>query len=153
MIFDTSTPLTQYYDAPDFATGITRTKLGLLGYDQTGQQNTWGKISSWIPGVNLLQNQIAKKVAGKGGAGDTALNIKQDFDNRLMKTGLVAGAAAGGLGIAGAAGLTGTGALGTFAAKNASQLMKSGLDLTTKSGGALAFDQNQLITEGQFIYR
>lgn len=137
MIYSTDSPLSQYYKPLDFADDKTSRKLAILGYKNSGEMNTWGKINSWIPGANLLYNKAAEKVASKGGARDSMLNIQQDFDNRVDKIGIEAGV---GLGIAGAA--TGDPAL-----------IGQGLNMTTQFGGSLAFDQNELTTEGGYIYR
>lgn len=137
MIYSTETPLSQYADSPEFADRATQRKLALAGYDQTGQQNTWGKISSWIPGLGLALNKKAERIAEKGGATDTMANVQQDFDNRVDKMGVYAGVVTGAAGIA-----TGN-----------PQLAMQGLNMTTQFGGALAFDQNDLVTEGQYIYR
>ncbi len=137
MIFGTNTPLSQYADSPEFADKQTQRKLALAGYNATGQQNTWGKISSWIPGLGLGLNKRAENIAEKAGATDTMGNIQQDFDNRLDKLGIYGGVAMGALGVA-----TGN-----------PQLAVQGLNMTTQFGGALAFDQNDLVTEGQYIYR
>jgi len=137
MIFSNSSPLSQYADSPEFADKATQRKLALRGYDQTGQQNTWGKISSWIPGWGVALNKGAENVAERAGATDTMNNIQQDFDNRLNKLGIYAGVAMGAAG----------------AATGNPQLAMQGLNMTTQFGGALAFDQNDLVTEGQYIYR
>lgn len=135
MIYSTETPLSQYADSPDFADKATQKKLALLGYKQDGTQNLWGKITSW--GGSLGYNKLASSIAEKAGATDTMANIQQDFDNRLNKMGLVLGVAQG---VGGA--ITGN-----------PQMVIQGLNTTTQFGGALAFDQNDLVTEGQYIYR
>lgn len=135
MIYSTETPLSQYADSPDFADKATQRKLALLGYKQDGTQNLWGKITSW--GGSLGYNKLASSIAEKAGATDTMANIQQDFDNRLNKMGLVLGVAQG---VGGA--ITGN-----------PQMVIQGLNTTTQFGGALAFDQNDLVTEGQYIYR
>lgn len=139
MIYSTETPLSQYADSPEFADRATQRKLALAGYDQTGQQNTWGKISSAMFGgfSSLAANKLASSIAEKAGATDTMANIQQDFDNRLNKMGLVLGVAQG---VGGA--VTGN-----------PQMAIQGLNTATQFGGALAFDQNDLVTEGQYIYR
>ena len=137
-VYGTNSPLSQYAIDPQFATDSkTKAKLGLLGYDQTGQQNAWGKISSWIPGLNLGLNKIAENVAENNGATDTMGNVGEDFDNRLNKNAIVGGAAM---------------AVGGAVTGNPALAMK-GLGMATQFGGALAFDQNNLVTEGQYIYR
>ncbi len=137
-VYGTSSPLSQYAIDPQFATDKkVKTGLGFAGYKPNGEQNLWGKITSWIPGVNLLMNKAAENIAEKNGATDTFENVKEDFDNRLDKTAVIGGAALGAAGLA-------TGNMG---------LAKTGLGLSTQFGGALAFDQNNLVTEGQYIYR
>ena len=137
MIFSQDSPLSQYYKPPEFADDKTQAKLALLGYNKQGQQNLFGKISSWIPGNNLVMNKLAENTARKSGAKDTMTNIQEDFDNRVNKLGIEAGVV---MGAAGA--VTGN-----------PQLIGQGLSMTTKFGGALAFDQNDLTTEGGYIYR
>lgn len=136
MIFTSNTPLSQYYAAPDYVDNpADKFRLAMSGYKSTGEQNAWGKITSWIPGYNMLANKQAQRLAR--GSEDAMQNIGEDWDNRVAKTGIVAGTA---LGIA--AGVTGN-----------PQLAMKGLDMATTFGGQLAFDQNDLITEGQAIYR
>lgn len=135
MIYSTETPLSQYADSPDFADNATQRKLALLGYKQDGTQNLWGKITSW--GGSLGYNKLASSIAEKAGATDTMANIQQDFDNRLNKMGLVLGVAEG---VGGA--ITGN-----------PLMVTQGLNTAIQFGGALAFDQNDLVTEGQYIYR
>lgn len=137
MIYSTETPLSQYADSPDFADKATRRKLALLGYDQTGQQNLWGKMTSFAGLSSLGANKLASSIAEKAGATDTMANIQQDFDNRLNKMGLVQGVVQG---------------VGGAISGNP-QMAIQGLNTTTQFGGALAFDQNDLVTEGQYIYR
>lgn len=136
MIFSGQTPLSQYYAAPDYADNpIEKFRLAMAGYKANGEQNTFGKVMSWVPGYNLAANKQAQNIAK--GSDDTMHNIQQDWDNRLAKTGIVAGTA---LGVAG--GVTGN-----------PELAMQGLNMATTFGGQLAFDQNDLITEGQAIYR
>lgn len=137
MIYSTETPLSQYADSPDFADKATRRKLALLGYDQTGQQNTWGKLTSWAGFASLGANKVAARIAENNGATDAMANINQDFDNRVNKMGVVQGAVQ---------------AIGGAAMGNP-QMAMQGLNTATQFGGSLAFDQNELITEGQYIYR
>ncbi len=137
-VFGSNSPLSQYAIDPQFATDPkTKAKLALAGYKYNGVQNSFGKFTSWIPGLNLGLNKIAENVAENNGATDTMGNVGEDFDNRLNKNAIVGGAA---MGVAGA--VTGNPALA----------MK-GLGMATQFGGALAFDQNNLVTEGQYIYR
>ena len=156
-VYGTSSPLSQYAIDPQFATDSkTKAKLKLLGYDQTGQQTGFGKATSLIPGVGVGMNLAARGVAEKSGATDAWGNIKEDTDNRIMKTaiGVAAGTAAvGGAAALGAIGGAGSGALGTAIAANSGALISGGLGAGAKFGGALAFDQNNLVTEGQYIYR
>lgn len=181
MIFSSDSPLSQQYIKPNFASGATRSKLALAGYDQTGQQTGWGKISSWIPGVGVALNYAAKGIAKHGGAGDTFSNIQEDTDNRWLKLGLegaAATAAFGGLGVLGAGAASGIGGAGGAAAGataagsgsagalgaggtsflgglfgSSKDMLSNGLQAGLKFGGGLAFDQNDLVTEGQYIYR
>lgn len=136
MIFTSNTPLSQHYAAPDYVDNpIEKFRLAMAGYKANGEQNAFGKVTSWIPGFNLAANKQAEKIAR--GNEDTMHNIGEDWDNRVAKTGIVAGTA---LGIAG--GVT-----------ENPQLAMQGLNMATTFGGQLAFDQNDLITEGQAIYR
>ena len=137
MIFTGQTPLSQYYVPPDYVDNpADRARLAMLGYKPSGEQNTWGKIQSWVnPAFALGYNKIAQNVAK--GSEDTMHNIQEDWDNRLAKAGIWTGAA---MAVGGA--VTGN-----------PQLIASGLQMGTKFGGQLAFDQNDLVTEGQAIYR
>lgn len=137
MIYSTETPLSQYADSPDFADNATQRKLALLGYKQDGTQNLWGKMTSFGSFNSLATNKLASSIAEKAGATDTMANIQQDFDNRLNKMGLVLGVAEG---VGGA--ITGN-----------PLMVTQGLNTAIQFGGALAFDQNDLVTEGQYIYR
>jgi len=137
MIYSTETPLSQYADSPDFADNATQRNLALLGYKQDGTQNLWGKMTSFGSFNSLATNKLASSIAEKAGATDTMANIQQDFDNRLNKMGLVLGV------LQGAGGAT----------TGNPQMVIQGLNTTTQFGGALAFDQNDLVTEGQYIYR
>ena len=128
--------MSQYYAAPDYVDNpLDRAKLAMSGYKPNGEQNAFGKVTSWIPGINLAQNAMAQKYAR--GSEDTMHNISEDFDNRLAKTAIV-----GGVAMCVAGGVTGN-----------PMLLQKGLDLTTQFAGQLAFDQNDLVTEGQAIYR
>lgn len=155
MIFTSQTPLSQYYVPPDYVDNpADRAKMAWAGYKPSGEQSTWGKISSWIPGVNLLQNKAAEKASR--GSEDAMQNVQEDFQNRITKTAVglgIVGAGLGGLGALGVIGGAGSGAFGTFVGANSQALMQGGLNLATKFGGQLAFDQNDLVTEGQAIYR
>ncbi len=136
MIFTSNTPSSQYYAAPDYVDNPRDVRrLAMAGYKPTGEQNAFGKIASWIPGINLAQNAMAQKYAR--GSEDAMHNIGEDWDNRVAKTAIVGGVA---MGVAG--GVTGN-----------PMLLQKGLDLTTQFAGQLAFDQNDLVTEGQAIYR
>jgi hypothetical protein len=134
-IFNNSSPLVEYAINPKYATGFAKTRLAMLGYNSNGQQNAIGKISSWVPGLNILNNIEAKHVAEKSGAKTSAMNIGEDFDNRVDKLGIEAGVVQGLVG-----GFTG----------NPEQLL-SGLKTATTYTGSLAFDQND-IQEGDSIY-
>jgi len=137
MIFSNQTPLSQYYAPPDYVDNpADAARLRMLGYKPSGEQTTWGKIQSWLnPIGSLSSNKLAQKVAR--GSEDAMHNIQQDWDNRLAKMGIVAGA-----------GMTVAGAM----AGNP-ELAMQGVQMGVKFGGQLAFDQNDLITEGQAIYR
>ncbi len=136
MIFTSNTPDSQYYAAPDYVDNpLDRAKLAFAGYKANGEQNAWGKTTSWIPGINLAQNAMAQKYAR--GSEDTMHNIGEDWDNRLAKNAIIGGVA---MGVAG--GVT-----------QNPMLLQQGLDMTTQFAGQLAFDQNDLVTEGQAIYR
>ena len=119
-VFSLSRPQSMYAIDPQYATGAEKARLALLGYKASGEQNTWGKINSWMPVSGLTQNLKARNYAKKIGATDTWENIKEDTDNRLMKQGVLAGAAlmaAGGIVAAPAlAGAAGAGAAGAGAA-------------------------------------
>ena len=76
-----------------YAEGWEKSRLAMMGYKATGEQNTWGKINSWIPGTGITTNLRARNYAEKIGATDAWENVKEDTDNRLMKQGVLAGAA------------------------------------------------------------
>lgn len=102
MLFDTQSPMSQYYFAPRYARGADAKVLSLLGYKPDGTQNTWGKISSWLPISGIAANLVAQNI----GTSATRQNVKDDFDNRLQKqfAGLgvaqaVAGFATGNVGV------------------------------------------------------
>ncbi|GAA4420269.1 hypothetical protein GCM10023187_55430 [Nibrella viscosa] len=59
--------------------------LSLMGYNRSGQPNTWGKISSWLPGSSLAMARDARSLALHNGATDTANAIEQDADIRMQK--------------------------------------------------------------------
>ena len=82
-----------YATEPQYATGSEKARLAFLGYKPSGEQNTFGKIMSWTPALGLAQNAMARNYAKKIGATDAWENIKEDTDNRLMKQGVIAGAA------------------------------------------------------------
>lgn len=152
MIFSEQSPLSQYAIDSDFADDATARKLAWLGYKPNGEQSTLGKISSWLPAVGVGLNLAARGVANKNGAEDALANIQQDTDNRLMKTAIGAGVATGGLGVLGATGAIG-GTVGTWASKNAFDLIKGGLGMSANFGGQLAFDQEYDLSEQDYIYR
>lgn len=149
-VFSEQAPLSQYAIEPDY---LNDNKLAWLGYKNDGSQSTWGKISSWIPGVGVGMNLAARGIANKNGAEDTLDMLKQDTDNRIMKTAVGAGVAMGGVGALGAAGALGAGSFGTFAANNALGLAKTGLGMSANFGGQLAFDQQEEADFGDYIYR
>jgi len=122
-VFSLSRPQSMYATDPQYATGAEKARLALLGYKASGEQNTWGKINSWMPVSGLTQNLRARDYAERIGATDTWENIKEDTDNRLMKQGVLVGAtlmAAGGIlaapAIGGALGGAGAGAAGAAGA-------------------------------------
>jgi hypothetical protein len=78
-----------YATDPQYATGSERAGLALRGYKATGEQNTFGKVMSWMPALGLAQNAMARNYAERIGATDTWENIKEDTDNRLMKQGVI----------------------------------------------------------------
>ena len=122
-VFTTTPPGSQYFDAPEYVTD-TRHKLALklLGYNAQGQQNTFGKISSWlIPGHAVVANRVAKKIAKESGARDAAGNIQDDLENRIAKVMTMIGV---GQTVAGAA--TGN-----------PQMIQGGIKNTTQSIGGL----------------
>jgi hypothetical protein len=120
-----------------YAEGSEKARLAMMGYKATGEQNTWGKINSWIPGTGITTNLRARNYAEKIGATDAWENIKEDTDNRLMKQGVIVGV---GLGAAGVA--TGNPALA-----------KAGLSMTSNFAGMLAFDQDEDSEDSNYIYR
>jgi hypothetical protein len=85
MLFDQTNPSSAYWTPPKLASGGAKTRLALFGYKADGSQNTWGKISSWIPGANLMTNISAQQVARGEGLTDVANNVAADTDNRLQK--------------------------------------------------------------------
>jgi len=82
-------PTSKFYISPDYDTSLFRKiALGALGYNSNGSQNVFGKITSWLPGYNVLSNLAAQNVA----SGDTKQNIGDDLDNRLAKNQIGLGA-------------------------------------------------------------
>ena len=82
-IFNTELPKSEFYIPPDYETSpAKKLALAFMGYNSRGEENAWGKISSWIPGASLLDNWKATQIA----SGDTKKNIKANFDERLSKT-------------------------------------------------------------------
>lgn len=134
-IFSNESPLVQYAVNPQYAKGFAKTRLSMNGYKSNGEQNTLGKIESWVPGLNLITNMSAENIAKKNGAKDTAFNIGQDFDNRVDKIGAE-------IGVAGAV---------TGAVTGNSQMAIQGLNTAIKYAGSLAFDQNDW-QQGDAIY-
>lgn len=151
-VFSLEKPLSQYdISSNDW---MENNRLGWLGYNAQGEQNAWGKISSWIPALGVGMNLAARGIANKNGAQDTLDNLKEDTDNRLMKTAVGVGVGTAGLGIAGGLGaFAGTG-FGGFLSKNAFDLAKTGLGMSANFGGQLAFDQEYNdLGEQDYIYR
>lgn len=108
MYFDNTTPEQEYFTPLLQATGADRRGLALLGYKSDGTQNTWGKITSWVPGLGLGNNIRAKELASNAGLNQVAGNIADDTANRQAKLmaqlsiiGGVAGIASGGAGVIG----------------------------------------------------
>lgn len=135
--FSLSRPQSMYANEPDY---LQEGKLGLalLGYKPTGEQNTWGKINSWMGTSGITTNALARGYAEKRGATDTWENIKEDTDNRMKKLGVQAGVA---MSVAG--GITGN-----------PQMVGQGLNMTSNFAGQLAFDQNTGLTDdSEYIYR
>lgn len=135
--FDLSRPQSMYASEPDY---LKEGQLGLslLGYKPTGEQNTWGKISSWMGLAGVGANAAARHYTEKRGATDTWENIKEDTDNRLMKFGTQAG-----VGVAAAGAVTGN-----------PQLIGTGLNMTSNFAGQLAFDQDTgMLDDAEYIYR
>ena len=82
-IFNTELPKSEFYIPPDYETSpAKKLALAFMGYNSRGEENAWGKVSSWIPGASLLDNWKATQIA----SGDTKKNIKANFDERLSKT-------------------------------------------------------------------
>jgi hypothetical protein len=131
-----------YATEPQYATGSEKARLAFLGYKSSGEQNTFGKIMSWQGGLGIAQNAMARNYAEKIGATDAWENIKEDTDNRLMKQGVLAGAAlmaAGGIAAAPALGgiLAGGGATAAGAGAAASGTAALG-GVAGAAGGASA---------------
>ncbi|PRY29797.1 hypothetical protein CLV58_12559 [Spirosoma oryzae] len=85
MLFDTTAPSSSFWTPPKLATGKDKFLLSLMGYGADGSQNGWGKISSWIPGLNVAANNSAQITARQAGLGDVANAIGSDMDNRMQK--------------------------------------------------------------------
>jgi hypothetical protein len=140
--FSLSRPQSMYATEPQYATGSEKARLAFLGYKSSGEQNTFGKIMSWQGGLGIAQNAMARNYAEKIGATDAWENIKEDTDNRLMKQGVLAGAAlmaAGGIAAAPALGgiLGGGGAAAAGAGAAASGTAALG-GVAGAAGGASA---------------
>ena len=140
--FSLSRPQSMYATDLQYATGSEKARLAMMGYKATGEQNTWGKINSWMPGTGITTNLRARNYAEKIGATDAWENIKEDTDNRLKKQGVLAGAAlmaAGGIVAAPALGgiLGGGGAAAAVAGAAASGTAALG-GVAGAAGGASA---------------
>lgn len=85
MLFDTTAPSSSFWTPPKVAQGKDKFLLSLMGYGADGSQNGWGKISSWIPGLNVAANNSAQITARQAGLGDVANAIGSDMDNRMQK--------------------------------------------------------------------
>ena len=162
--FSLSRPQSMYATDLQYATGSEKARLAFLGYKSSGEQNTFGKIMSWQGGLGIAQNAMARNYAEKIGATDAWENIKEDTDNRLMKQGVLAGAAlmaAGGIvaapalgGILGGGGAAAAGgAAGGGALSVGTDLFKTGLGMTSNFAGMLAFDQDEDSEDSNYIYR
>lgn len=101
-VFTTTPPLSQYFDAPEYVTDKRALlAMKLLGYNAQGEQNTWGKVSSWLmPGHAVVANRVAKKISKESGARDTAGNVQDDLDNRIAKVMTILGVGQAAAGVA-----------------------------------------------------
>ena len=117
--------------------------LALAGYKAGGEQNTWGKVTQWIPGLGTMQHVAAENITKGSDVGESIKShrnqlAKKQIIGTLMAAGgiiaaphLAAGTAATGTGATAAAGTaagTGTGAaavggtaVGTTAATTAAK--------------------------------
>jgi len=96
---------------------IAARDLALVGYKPTGEQNTWGKISQWIPGIGAGFHASAERITQ---GSDINPEIKEHRKQLLKKQTLgIAAVLTAGFGgpllAAGGGGATGTtsGAIGT----------------------------------------
>lgn len=139
MLFNTTTP-EKHFIVPK--TESNNPYLPVLGYNPDGTKNTWGDISSWIPGVNIAQNALAQG-ATKGT--DANANVQGDMKERIDKllaeaaiaaTVATAGAAAPGIGAAASTGAAITsGAAGpSFGALAGSNILGGSVDAATAIG-------------------
>lgn len=101
-VFTTTPPLSQHFDAPEYVTdNRALLAMKLLGYNAQGEQNTWGKVSSWMmPGHAVVANRVAKKISKESGARDTAGNVQDDLDNRIAKVMTILGVGQAAAGVA-----------------------------------------------------
>ncbi len=101
-VFTTTPPLSQHFDAPEYVTDKRALlAMKLLGYNAQGEQNTWGKVSSWMmPGHAVVANRVAKKISKESGARDTAGNVQDDLDNRIAKVMTILGVGQAAAGVA-----------------------------------------------------
>ena len=81
MTFDINNPYQVYNPGTNPYSG-DKTTLALEGYKPTGQLNTWGQISSYIPGVNIAQNALAQ---GQTKGTDAYNSIHADMGERINK--------------------------------------------------------------------
>jgi hypothetical protein len=125
-LFDAVAPTEQHFTPLAQATGSTRTWLSLLGYKQDGSQNTWGKLSSWLPGVGVGLNAAAKSASSGDNLKAVNGNIQDDTDNRMSKL------------------MTQLGIVGTVAgiATGQPQLVQAGIGQTLKGGSSLLASGN-----------
>lgn len=120
MIFQSNYELNRQgrYVAPEKVTGARKVALAALGYKDTGESNTWGKIMNMTPGVTAIGRNALAGALSKDTDTNTVIKAQrgeafQDSMNGLA-VGLESAKLAGTLGLGGAGGsLTGAGNVGS----------------------------------------
>ncbi len=94
-LFNTQQPTSTTWVPPDYIHNLNtnqRIELALSGYKNNGQRTGFGKIESWIPGLNIGSDLMAKNIANQNGATDSFNNINTNQQGDWGKLEAVGGA-------------------------------------------------------------